>query len=405
MKLNLKISSRSFFNILIALIIVSYVGPFASYKGSLTLIGILGILMLLCVTVKHYYSNKASLIWKLAFVYLCCNSILNLPNSLRYILLFSVGYLIIQRNMDDRDYSQIFSICKIVGCFESIAVLIQYFFPTLFYTFAKYWFFYSDQYEQVEYLGKWCKQYSGLFYEVSYAAVIIAVSIVVMFVDLVWSSKNANRVLSIFMMILSYFAIILTGKRSFMLLLPVALIALYILYVREHLKVIHIVFIMILIVAFCIKSGEIFDLVEKILAKGSNKGVIELSERGRFWQVALDMFKENPILGTGLNSFDIKFNLSGIRSIKYDFAGAHNIYIQLLGETGILGIFFYLGAIFSSFFKGIKAVVVNKEAGRITWIALAIGMILLIYGLSGNVIYQPQEAILLFLCVSIYQRM
>lgn len=148
---------------------------------------------------------------------------------------------------------------------------------------------------------------------------------------------------------------------------------------------------MILIVAFCIKSGEIFDLVEKILAKGSNKGVIELSERGRFWQVALDMFKENPILGTGLNSFDIKFNLSEIRSIKYDFAGAHNIYIQLLGETGILGIFFYLGAIFSSFFNGIKAVVVNKEAGRITWIALAIGMILLIYGLSGNVIYQPQE--------------
>lgn len=81
------------------------------------------------------------------------------------------------------------------------------FFPTLFYTFAKYWFFYSDKYEQVEYLGKWCKQYSGLFYEVSYAAVIIAVSIVVMFVDLVWSSKNANRVLSIFMMILSYFAL------------------------------------------------------------------------------------------------------------------------------------------------------------------------------------------------------
>lgn len=113
------------------------------------------------------------------------------PHLMRYsknvyfILLFSVGYLIIQRNMEDRDYSQIFSICKIVGCFESIVVLIQYFFPTLFYTFAKYWFFYSDQYEQVEYLGKWCKQYSGLFYEVSYAAVIIAVSIVVMFVDLV----------------------------------------------------------------------------------------------------------------------------------------------------------------------------------------------------------------------------
>ena len=145
--------------------------------------------------------------------------------------------------------------------------------------------------------------------------------------------------------------------------------------------------------------------MEKILSKGSSEGGIQLSERGQFWALALKMFSENPILGTGLNSFDLKFNLSGIRNIKYDFAGAHNIYIQLLGETGLLGVFFYFGAIFSSFFRGLKAVLINKNIGSIMWISLAIGMILLIYGLSGNVIYQSQEAILLFLCISSYQRL
>lgn len=404
MNSRLKISAKSVANILIALVIISYVGPFASYKGSLILIGILGILLLFCSMIPNFYAKKVSIMWKLCYIYLCCNSLLNLPNSLKYILLFSVGYLIIKRNMDDRDFSQIFSICKLVGSFESLAVLVQYFLPNIFYTFAKYWFYYSNQYEQVEYLGKWCKQYSGLCYEVSYAAVIISVCIVIFFVDLVMVPKTkSNKIYSIAMISLSYFAVILTGKRSFMLLLPVVLVLLYILYVREHIKFKHILFIIIGISVLCINFGTILDLVEKILAKGSNKGGIQLSERNRFWALAWSMFKENPILGTGLNSFDIRFNLSGIRSIKYDFAGAHNIYIQLLGETGILGVFFYIGAIFLSFFKGIKAVLVNRKIGRSTWISVAIGMIFLIYGLSGNVIYQPQEAILLFLCISSYQ--
>lgn len=401
----LKISPRTVTNVLIALIIVSYVGPFASYKGSLILISLLGIIMIFCSVIPNYYAKKVSIMWKLCYIYLCINSLLNLPDSMRYILLFSVGYLIIKRNMTDSDFSQIFSICKVVGCCESFSVLIQYFFPNVFYKFAKYWFYYSNQYEQVEYLGKWCKQYSGLFYEVSYAAVIISVCIVIYFVDLMIIPKKSNKMFSMFMISLSYIAIILTGKRSFMLLLPVVLVLLYVLYVREHLKVIHIIFVFLGICFLCIKSENIFNLVEKILNKGSNNGGIQLSERGDFWALALNMFSENPILGTGLNSFDLKFNLSGIRNIKYDFAGAHNIYIQLLGETGLLGVFFYFGAIYTSFFRGLKAVLINKNIGSIMWISLAIGMILLLYGLSGNVIYQPQEAILLFLCISSYQRL
>lgn len=401
----LKISPRTVTNVLIALIIVSYVGPFASYKGSLILISLLGIMMIFCSIIPNYYAKKVSIMWKLCYIYLCINSLLNLPGSMRYILMFSVGYLIIKRNMTDRDFSQIFSIFKVVGCCESFSVLIQYFFPNVFYKFAKYWFYYSNQYDQVEYLGKWCKQYSGLFYEVSYAAVIISICIVIYFVDLMITPKKSSKVFYMFMISLSYIAIILTGKRSFMLLLPVVLILLYVIYVREHLNVIHIIFVLSGICFFCIKSENIFNLVEKILSKGSSEGGIQLSERGQFWALALKMFSENPILGTGLNSFDIKFNLSGIRNIKYDFAGAHNIYIQLLGETGLLGVFFYFGAIFSSFFRGLKAVLINKNIGSIMWISLAIGMILLIYGLSGNVIYQPQEAILLFLCISSYQRL
>lgn len=83
----LKISPRTVTNVLIALIIVSYVGPFASYKGSLILISLLGIMMIFCSVIPNYYAKKVSIMWKLCYIYLCINSLLNLPGSMRYILM------------------------------------------------------------------------------------------------------------------------------------------------------------------------------------------------------------------------------------------------------------------------------------------------------------------------------
>ena len=112
------------------------------------------------------------------------------------------------------------------------------------------------------------------------------------------------------------------------------------------------------------------------------------------------MFKENPITGVGLNSFDVRFNLSGIRPIYYDFAGAHNSYIQLLGETGIIGIILFLGAIMASIKKAISFSDFNKDNVMYVLISLGILFALMIYALTGNSFYQPQQLFCTFWCVS-----
>ena len=101
------------------------------------------------------------------------------------------------------------------------------------------------------------------------------------------------------------------------------------------------------------KADTVFSLISNILTKGQGS-TIELSSREQYWRLALDMFQENWFMGNGVNSFDIRFNMAGIKKTELDFAGAHNSYIQLLAETGIIGTFLYVSGIFTVILSGLR---------------------------------------------------
>jgi O-antigen ligase len=76
--------------------------------------------------------------------------------------------------------------------------------------------------------------------------------------------------------------------------------------------------------------------------------------RFHFWQTALGIIKDNPIIGTGLDSFGVAFT-------KYDtWNGAlrveqtHNEYLQILSDAGILGFACVVTFIFLLFRKGLR---------------------------------------------------
>lgn len=68
--------------------------------------------------------------------------------------------------------------------------------------------------------------------------------------------------------------------------------------------------------------------------------VLSKAPRWTIWSVALDVFKEYPLLGAGVNCFE-----AGYKSIGFAFPPSfdppiphpHNIYLQFLAETGIVG--------------------------------------------------------------------
>lgn len=402
MKRRLTIKYATMINIIVAFIIVCYAGPFASYKGNLMLIALLGVVLLMTSEIPSLYTKKHLNSWKILAVYLVLNALMNLPYSLKYLLIFFVGYTLINRNLTCDDYRLIFSICKAVAILEALFIMLQFYWPSIYYPFAQKWFFYSNQYQQVTYLGQYCKQLSGLFYEVSFAAFVLSIGIVFCAVEMFEKCNKLKVCINFCIIFISYYAIVLTGKRSFILIIPTVIIILYLIKIRQKLTIKHIIIFLLGVIALIFFGGRVYEIILNIISKGKGNAA-DLSSRELFWGLAFNMFKENPLLGKGINSFDIAFNASGIRSVYYDFAGAHNSYIQLLGETGILGIVLYVNAIISSLYRGIKILLNGCREELYLYSAIGILVVMLIYGLSGNVLYQPQELITFFWIIAVIE--
>lgn len=88
--------------------------------------------------------------------------------------------------------------------------------------------------------------------------------------------------------------------------------------------------------------GNLQTLVQSDFNELGNDGY---SHRVRFWKMGLKKWLERPILGWGPGSVRYLFEHSTNKMIRsrsqsrHDF---HNTYLQLLVQTGLMGIFFFI---------------------------------------------------------------
>lgn len=110
------------------------------------------------------------------------------------------------------------------------------------------------------------------------------------------------------------------------------------------------------------------------------------------WERAQSIFAQHPILGIGWYGFRYK---SGLSAMTGATAGCHNIYLELLCETGIVGFCIFIVAMGSSLVLTVKNIncvhdTENGELKRMKWalaVSLAIQCFVILYGLTGNPIY------------------
>ncbi len=69
--------------------------------------------------------------------------------------------------------------------------------------------------------------------------------------------------------------------------------------------------------------------------------------RAHFWSVTVDIIKNHPVIGTGLGAFGVVYTAYDSRNGLYRLEQAHNDYLQVLSDTGIvgaaIGLFFIVG--------------------------------------------------------------
>ncbi|HAT4246485.1 TPA: O-antigen ligase family protein [Clostridium perfringens] len=316
------------------------------------------------------------------------------------ILINSMSVLFINWNI--KDIKQIFTWLNRIIIFCSITVLINLVIPSLFSKYLSFLIIPSSiETISIEVSNG---QYSGIIGERSLTCVLIIIGIALNFAEaLIEKKKWKNN----FTYILYYlFIILLTGKRALLVIpLVVSLLLLFTLKFKGKMKKI------LTMIPLMIVTGVIlFDFIPaaQVVLERNMKLISNnmfLNGRELLWMLAIQMYYMHPWIGCGLNTFNTKFSEWGIWSSSWG-SHAHNTYIQLLGETGKIGLYMFVIFFVIALFKTIrlsrnKKVNTNKELYFITIFSLFIQIFWLLYGFTGNPFYTPGQCLMYYFSVSL----
>jgi O-antigen ligase len=86
--------------------------------------------------------------------------------------------------------------------------------------------------------------------------------------------------------------------------------------------------------------------------------------RTHFWTVALQIFRDNPVIGAGLESFGVAFTKYDTWNGVYRIEQAHNDYLQILADGGILGLICVIAFIVLLFKQSLKLINQTSDSFR-----------------------------------------
>ena len=130
---------------------------------------------------------------------------------------------------------------------------------------------------------------------------------------------------------------------------------------------------------FCLNedSFSFFFLARDRLADEKD---VSLTLREDYWQGALDIFKNYPLLGSGLNTFKTVYPSYQKNPVSFS-QYVHNHYLQMLAETGVIGSLPFFLLFLSIAWLGIKLIKINQSSPGKTY------AIFLFCGILGSLIH------------------
>lgn len=196
-----------------------------------------------------------------------------------------------------------------------------------------------------------------------------------------------RKFLSYILIIASIIAIFLTNKRAYILFTFTALI-LTLFFGKENKniklnikKIISIILLVLIIMVIVTKNNQLMVVIERFMNSDDDIS----SGRYSLYEKMFLTFLENPLFGIGTYSIPKIIGNLG-----------HNIYLQILAENGIIGIILFLITFYSGIKLNIKLLkkvnndlsCLEKKKGLM--FTLFIQFLFLLYGLTGNPIYNIQ---------------
>ncbi|MBE5825492.1 MAG: O-antigen ligase family protein [Butyrivibrio sp.] len=245
-------------------------------------------------------------------------------------------------------------------------------------------------------------QYSGFAKEIAEAAVLMNYGLAVQWAEAFTKGIHKKNVIK---MIVLFIGLLLTTKRT---LLVVAIVAPLLFFFLSRIQITtkvkaFIAIVFVGVIAYIIVSNV--PALSTVIGRFQDLDTDE-SHGGReiLWTYSRMMFDSNPTWGIGYGTFNSFFNTNyGNEIIKMNWiAYGHNIYLEALGEIGIVGTILFFMPVMAAVIIGIYEIRTGHEQQRkyrfFFWTYVIIMYI--IYGYSGNCIYYIQQLVMFVLAVS-----
>ncbi len=355
----------------------------------------------------------------LSFIFICILSLIWSDSffvSLKELPLFLAGpllYFVITNNIsDERQISRILNILLIVGGLFGIYGILQY--NGIDFSF---W---------MRNIGR--QQVFGLFGNVNYFAEYLIVPLPIA-VSLFFATQNKlKKILLLIGVIAMGASLTATFTRGSYLSFGISLIFMSVLFLisrgKNFIKKNRKIFIAILVIIIIITSLFIIPnplnksgtAIEKIKSRISISQLIQsysIKRRIATWKFTILMIKDHPLLGSGIGTYKYNtlkyqaefFKQGENRSLyPHGFADkAHNEYLQLWAEIGIVGLGIFIWLIISYFGCGIKILRKIKDEYKQGIIIGLMGSVVavLIDGLFGFPLHLPATIILFWMALSL----
>lgn len=406
-----KMSKKNFRNLLIlfGIFVVILGGELPISKFNSIIILLYTVLTLISYKVNlNKFEKKEK---KTIYIYICwiiflfINTVFSFDKkiSLHILIFFVLSYCLYFINFEEFEIYKILKLGRIICLFWAISICLEVVLPNLIISIAK-----IIEPERISIMQNELRQgiYSGLVGEKGLAAYIMVFGTCIE-IALYVAQENKFYKSNYIIILLYFLATMLTGKRMLSLILIIeVMIAIHFFKIKgKSAKVFFgaIVFgVMFVIILFIIPQTT--NLINRfILVKD------DTSSGGRkiFWDFCIKMYNDKPVIGYGINTFNEVF----ADQVAYKFNGqlwnmyAHNIYYELLGETGIIGttLFIYmLLHILISSLKLFKNNVLSFKWKGILWFSISLQILFITYGVTGNVLYTTPTLICYIFSIMIY---
>ncbi|MGN0489683.1 MAG: O-antigen ligase family protein [Ruminococcus sp.] len=243
---------------------------------------------------------------------------------------------------------------------------------------------------------------AGLTAHYSHNGMYISLGIIVWFAISCYTKKKLHYVITVAFVV----ALILTQKRGPLIAIVLAVVLTYFIINLGQMQkkiaglIIGVIGLASVVYIMYLVNPSLFSVFDRFFGDDG------LSNREYLWEYAIQLFKANILLGAGWGYFPVNVKVD-IDNLSVSSVHAHNIYLELLADTGIIGFLcIIIPMVFTlvSTIKLIKYINKNKLKDSVFFAPLVFSLgfqiFFMVYGLSGNPIYDYQMFIPYMLSVA-----